>query len=566
MGERPVESDNARRRAQARRLIEFVLVTIAPLAVVAALQVLPPSVARWLIAAAALLVGYAFATARQRHTTERERASRRLRHATRSLAETQQLLEAVFDHSPCAIGVKNLDGTFVLTNRRFRRIMGVRDEDVRGKTDYDVLSAEVADRHRATDAAALRTGGPVTLEETGELSDGPHTFLETVFPLLDERGEAYGTCWMGMEITERKRAEEGLRQTATDLQEAQRVAQIGSWSWDIPLQRLTWSEELYRIHDRNPELPPPDYPWELAKTLAPESADALLTAVERLQNDGTPYQLELEAILPNGMTKWIGVRGEGVYDGKRRLVGLRGTTQDITPLKHLERMKDEWASLIAHDLRRPIGVIKMSAQLLPDVHRGELDEKEKQIAERIQSAASGLARMVDDLLDMSRLESRRLRLEQVSLDPVGIVRQTLGRLSHLTTGTNVIVTESGDPDRICVDPVRFEQVLGNLISNAVKYGEPNGEIRVHVAAEAGAVHIAVTNRGKGIAAEDLPHLFARFGRLRSSSVTGLGLGLYIAKGLVHAHGGRMWVESVPGETTTFHFTLPVDRADRQRVA
>lgn len=506
-------------------------------------------------------------TALNRAREARERASRRLRHATRSLAETQQLLEAVFEHSPSAILVKDLEGRFVLTNRRLQRIVGMSEEELRGKTDYDVLKKHIAERHQVADKAAVRGSGPVTLEETTRLADGlRHTFLETAFALRDERGAPYGICWIGTDITERKRAEEILRQTAADLQEAQRVAHIGSWSYDIASEQLTWSEELYRIHGLDPSLPPPDYRRDFLKLFTPESARDLLAAVERLRKDGRPYQLELETILPDGSTKWLGVRGEGVYDEHRQLIGIRGTTQDITPLKKLERMKEEWMSIIAHDLRRPIGVIKMSAQLLPEVHRGELDERERQISERIQSAANGLARMVDDLLDLSRLETRRLRLEQVSLDPRVVVRQTLGRLSHLTVDAKLTVSESGEPDPIYVDPVRFEQVLGNLISNAVKHGEKRAEIRVHIAAEDGHVHISVTNRGKGIPPEELPHLFARFSRPRQSSVQGLGLGLYIAKGLVEAHGGRMWVESVPGETTTFHFTIPTQPRDDRRAA
>jgi signal transduction histidine kinase len=139
------------------------------------------------------------------------------------------------------------------------------------------------------------------------------------------------------------------------------------------------------------------------------------------------------------------------------------------------------------------------------------------------------------------------------------VRRTVAGLSHLTTDYRVNVTEERDVPRVFVDLVRFEQILGNLISNAVKHGEKGGEINVAVAHDGFDVRISVSNRGKGIAPEDVPRLFSRFGRSSTTqepAAPGLGLGLYIAKGLVEAHGGRIWVDSVPGRETTFHFTLP----------
>ena len=293
-----------------------------------------------------------------------------------------------------------------------------------------------------------------------------------------------------------------------------------------------------------------------------ESMDTLSAAANKLKKDGTPFELELETIRPDGSTRWIAARGEPVYDASGHLVGARGTSQDITPLKELQRLKEEWTSVIAHDLRQPIGVIKMSAELLPDLHTGPMAEDEEAITARIRSASNSLARMVDDLLDVSRIEANRLSLEPVWTDPRKMVDEAVQRLLHVTSACHVNIVEEGTPSQVFVDPGRFDQVLGNLISNAVKYGEEHGEILVHLKHRDGEVEIAVTNRGEGISPEDASRLFTRFVRskgTRGSGVPGLGLGLYIAKGLVEAHGGRIWVDSVPGKTTTFHFTLPARR-------
>ena len=154
------------------------------------------------------------------------------------------------------------------------------------------------------------------------------------------------------------------------------------------------------------------------------------------------------------------------------------------------------------------------------------------------------------------------------MKPQVLVTESVERLSHLTAGHRVNVTQGEGLADVCVDQMRIGQVLGNLISNAVKYGDPDTEIGVRIEQHDTDVEIAVENRGPGIPPEDVEHLFHRFTRTekaRHSGVRGLGVGLYIAKELVVAHQGRIWVESTPGQTTTFHVALP-SRAAEQKVA
>ncbi|HEY7236330.1 MAG TPA: ATP-binding protein [Gemmatimonadaceae bacterium] len=178
-----------------------------------------------------------------------------------------------------------------------------------------------------------------------------------------------------------------------------------------------------------------------------------------------------------------------------------------------------------------------------------------------------LTRMVNDLLDMSLVDAGHLQLERHWLDPEAMVREVVERLSYLMRG-RARIHVSGPPVSVWIDRMRIEQVLGNLLSNAVKYGEPDTEIAVRLTRREADIELAVSNQGRGISPEEMPHLFDRFVRSRTarrSGVEGLGLGLYIAKGLVEAHGGRIWAESVPGKTTTFHIVLP-HRVSVQKVA
>jgi signal transduction histidine kinase len=225
-------------------------------------------------------------------------------------------------------------------------------------------------------------------------------------------------------------------------------------------------------------------------------------------------------------------------------------------VKELERLRAEWSSVIAHDLRQPVSAIALYAQLLArqaaDGLRGPIDG--------IATAARRLGRMIQDLLDLSRLDARKLSLSRGPVDPEALVRASVSAAAVGAPDRRFEVRVGGAVPRVEADADRVAQVLDNLIGNAVKYGAPGTPIEVAVAAAGdGGVSIAVTNRGAGIPADELPGLFRRFHRAGEelrSGIGGIGLGLYIARALVETHGGRMEVESTPGRATTFRFTLP----------
>src|SRR6185312_11332583 len=166
---------------------------------------------------------------------------------------------------------------------------------------------------------------------------------------------ALGSVWT--DITQRKRDEESLRQTAADLHAAQHVAHVGSFRWDLRTGEIRWSEEMYRIFGLNPAEPrkAPIYIDPDTKALSEEARARVRAAVEKTLADGSPFQLDLAVTRPDGSVVWIDCRSEAVRDETGRVAGMNGTCTDITAIKDLERLRDEWTSVIAHDLRQPIG-------------------------------------------------------------------------------------------------------------------------------------------------------------------------------------------------------------------
>jgi PAS domain S-box-containing protein len=253
----------------------------------------------------------------------------------------------------------------------------------------------------------------------------------------------------------------------------------------------------------------------------------------------------------------VAVSAGPVRDTKGEVSGAMVIVQDIADRKELERLREEWAAVVAHDLRQPVNTISLATESLLRTN-GELPDEARRTLERIGSASRRLSRMITDLLDISRIESNRMI---VDCRPVGLgsfIESVVDALHDTLAGHRVHVLVA--PEHVVwIDPDRIHQVLGNLISNAVKYGSPDTDVEIEAAPDDDWVEITVTNHGPGIAADQLPFLFSRFTRIRGARESGtasVGLGLYIARGLVEAHGGRLWVQSTPGDTTSFHFTLP----------
>lgn len=499
-------------------------------------------------------------------------------HLERALSE-RRVFAALVENSSDFIGIATPDGTPTYLNPAGRRLVGVGMHVALGDTN-------IADFHPAEARSIVETEIMPAIATVGHWQ-GETWFRDwqtgraipvwvTSFAICEPGSNALigiGTVTRDMSALKQARddlqaANERWHNATIKLAEAQRVAHVGSWSYDVTTDNVEWSEELFHIFGRDPHGPVPRMHGP-DPIYTPESLRALDAAFAKSRRDGEPYELDLELIRPDKTTRIVAARGGATRNAAGEVVRITGTAQDVTELRRLQRMREEWISVIAHDLRQPIGVISMSAGMLPELHRGHVDDTERNIIARIGNAAHGLSRMVNDMLDASRIEAHRLTLERVWIDPTALVTSTLANLEPVVDGVRLDVSGDRDLPRVYADPVRIEQVLGNLISNAIKYGDKERGVDIRLGGAPGEVSIAVINRGKGIAPEEVRSLFNRFTRVRrprASKADGLGLGLYIAKGLIEAHGGRVWCESVPDEETKFVFTLPTTLVNESAAA
>ena len=247
-------------------------------------------------------------------------------------------------------------------------------------------------------------------------------------------------------------------------------------------------------------------------------------------------------------------------------VVLRDITDQVELRKRLQtavNARDDTVSVVAHDLRNPVSAVKMlSAALLRGPDAGKLSGESGEQLRLIQQAALQMDRLIQDLLDVTRVETGRLVLETTPIRAGALLESALETLRPLVEQAGLELVEHLPTDLpvVAADEQRVAQVLSNLVGNSIK-ATTRGRITVSASVDGPMLRISVSDTGAGIPAEQLTHVFDRFWQSATSTIRtrGAGLGLPIARGIVEAHGGRIWGESQAGAGATFHFTLPIAR-------
>jgi signal transduction histidine kinase len=243
----------------------------------------------------------------------------------------------------------------------------------------------------------------------------------------------------------------------------------------------------------------------------------------------------------------LGLRAALAVENARLYDAARGAT----------RARDDMLGVVSHDLRNPIHTVFMSAAFLLELLPEEMRMERTQVG-IIRRAAERANRLIQDLLDISHIESGRLSLHKTRFPAAAIAHEALeqGQMAAVQGGVALARGSMDTEAAVCVDRDRVVQALGNLLGNALKFTPAGGRVAVSVDADADSVCISVADNGPGIAPEQVPHLFDRYWQANRADRRGVGLGLSIVKGIAEAHGGDVKVRTVPGEGTTFTLVLP----------
>jgi PAS domain S-box-containing protein len=498
--------------------------------------------------------------------------SQRTGKSAEKVKQGMTVFEGYASSSPIGLYIVQ-DGKFRFVNARFEEILGFSKEELLGTESLSYVHPEDRDGVRANAVRVLKNGSNKEyhpyeyriVSKSGEY----RWIMETVAPIEYEgKRAALGNF---MDITESKRAEEKLRENDRLLKEAQSLGKIGNGEYDLATQQATWSDEMYRLFERDKTLGPPDN-RDLAN---PEGNKAFTEALQFAIGQGQEGHTDLSVHLPSGKTAFFSLSIRPVKDEKGQLVKLFTVAQDITERKKVEealqkaketaeaatQAKSEFLAHMSHEIRTPMNAIVGLSHL---ALKTDLSPKQRDYLNKIQSSANALMGIINDILDLSKIEAGKLEIERTNFNMDQMVENVASMFSARVQEKGLSLNFRIAPDvplALIGDPLRLGQVLINLLGNAVKFTE-SGEIRVSaelVAKETDNVTLvfSVRDTGIGMTEEQQARLFQSFTQADSSTTRkygGTGLGLIISKQLVERMGGKIGVQSTPGMGSTFTFT------------
>lgn len=378
------------------------------------------------------------------------------------------------------------------------------------------------------------------------------------------------------DMTEQVMSQNLIRENQDFLEFAQKAGKIGAFEWNVNTQKIIWTSELENIYGLGPGEFTGKYE-EWLTFIHHDDRETASKAVKKMTTVGRELSHEFRIISKQGAIRWILARGKIVKDSKGNNIKFIGINIDITDQKVIEHklrlteanllhalaVRDEFMAIASHELKTPLTSLKLSFQMYERniIRRDPLaysPEKIQNFLEKNSKQLDRLTRLVDDMLDISRIRTGKLTLKKEPCEISGMLRDILGR-----TREQFEACGSGQPTIEHIetaygewDPLRIEQVLTNIITNAIRYGQGK-PIAISIMNQQESVRIAVKDQGLGIPKSDQEKIFQRYERgLLAREVSGLGLGLFISEQIVAAHGGKIWVESELGKGAIFFVDLP----------
>lgn len=359
------------------------------------------------------------------------------------------------------------------------------------------------------------------------------------------------------DITERKQSEELLKTVSHNSPLGIYILQDNKLQYTNPqFQKFTGYHEKELLNR------------DLLSLVAVEDSDTVKSSILSTLKEERPYPCEYRIISKAGLIKWVMQTVSTIrYQGREAILG---NLMDITERKYLERkvieyeelnkLKSDLLATVSHELRTPLSTIKGYSTMILDYFRKLSSDEKRDYLKSIDYSTDRLAKLVDNLLDSSRMEAGLLKLEKTSTNISKLLRQAVTEANVRANQHRMVLRLEKRLPRVNIDTKRIRQVLDNLLDNAVKYAPQGTDVLLSARRDGQVLLISVADQGLGIPADELTKVFDRMYRIEqrlTPGVAGIGLGLSICQRLIEAHGGRIWVESEMGKGSTFHFTLPI---------
>jgi len=512
---------------------------------------------------------------------------KRVAERTVELKDRHRFIETLFDSVEDLMAVFDKEGNYISVNKKVEEVYKKRREDIIGKNISEVFpsvnnSGLLDDLQKAIAGESIHN-----MAYRSPITDRYYENYYT--PLKNEKQEVYGVLLIGHDNTAIMQAAEKLETVNTKLTEAQRLAHIGNWEWDIVEDKITWSDELYRIFG----LIPGEFEASFQNYLRyihPDERDHVRKIVQDALINYRPFNFYHRVVRPDGALRILHGRGEVYLDNKKQPISMAGTAQDVTEIKQAEneirKITDElirynkeleqtnkalesFTFVASHDLQEPVRKIRTFLNLIVEKESANLSEKSKDYIHRTIRAATQMQQLIHDLLLYSRTTSSAEHFKKTDLNVM--LREVTNELKEMIEDKQASI-EAGQLPELNVIPFQFHQFFINMISNSLKFSGPDSKPRIRINADI-ADHnsidhlsvdaykryyrITISDNGIGFDAKYDEKIFDLFQRLHSKhKYSGTGIGLAICKKIIENHGGLITAHGEPGKGATFTVYLP----------
>lgn len=490
-----------------------------------------------------------------RNTTGQERIEQ-------ALGEELRMMRMFMDNSPDCIYFKDRDCRFIKINKAWAGLLGLaHTDDAIGLTDADFFDAAYVQAALVDEQEIMKTGSPViNREERVLLPGGEDRWVSTTrMPFYDTQGNIAGTFGVSRDITDRKRAEEAAAFDSYMLRSLMESLPDSIYFKDIESKFTRINRALAMdlgLTDPQEAIGKSD-----ADFFSQELAEYSYRDEQEIIRTGIPLVGKEEPeIWPDGHETWVLTTKMPLWDAEGRAIGTFGVSSEITERKKVERMKNEFVSTVSHELRTPLTSIRGSLGLIAGGVAGEVPPQVKAMIDIAYNNSERLVRLINDILDMEKIESGKMVFEMAPTSLMPLVEEAIAANQGYAEqyGVRFLLKQSTDV-KVNVDSDRLMQVLTNLLSNAAKFS-PRGEVvELSVVAQDGKVRLSIADHGPGISEEFSRRIFQKFAQADSSDTRqkgGTGLGLSISKAIVERFSGVLGFETQAGKGTTFYFDLP----------
>ncbi|MBW3583882.1 MAG: PAS domain S-box protein [Euryarchaeota archaeon] len=500
------------------------------------------------------------------------------RAARAALEAEKERFRGLMESAPDALVIVDHGGKIVLVNQQTEKLFGYSREELIG-TEIEILVppryAKRHPRHREEYVADPKPRAMgLGLDLAALRKDGSEFPVEIALsPIQTDQGLLIASAIR--DVSERKRIEEEIRRSQQLLQEAQAIAHIGSWEWDIPTNSIAWSEELYSIYGLDQSVPV-DFETFM-RLIHPDERELVDKVVKDAFVAQHEFSFDHRIVRPSGEVRVLHGRGRVETDDAGNTLRMVGTAQDVTEQKQAEDAIEESHRLmarneklaalgtliagVAHEINNPLAFVKSNEQVVDTLLERHATEDEEllgliaRIRGLMRTNKGGVER-IEAIVRSLRQVARPSSGERKEVDLVEIVRDTLPVLEPVRREQNVELVVEADtrPLVVRVNPTELSQVVLNLVKNALEVSPPGGVVRITMVADGrGRPRVQVEDQGPGVPEDQRAQVFDPFFTTKSN---GTGLGLSISAKIVESHGGDIMCESVPGSGARFVLTLP----------